>query len=107
MLSPYCAESATGERAIWTLLCRNIASLVRPDGLFLTSALRLRERYKSGNRFFPATPIDEHDLRQVLTQDVRAGSVEVLVRELHDHASQGFSGILAPSSERSNNDEQR
>jgi NNMT/PNMT/TEMT family len=94
VLSPYCAESATGDRATWTLFCRNIASLVRPGGLFLTSALRLCERYKSGTRFFPATPIDEHDLREVLTQDFRTASIEVLVRELHDHASQGFSGIL-------------
>ncbi len=94
VLSPYCAESATGDRSIWTSFCRNIASLVRPDGLFLTSALRLCERYKSGARFFPATPIDEHDLRQVLSQDFRADSIQVQTRELHDHASQGFSGIL-------------
>ena len=94
VLSPYCAESATGERATWLSFCRNIASLVQRDGLFLTSALRLCARYKSGSRFFPATPIDEHDLRQVLLQDFRADSIQVEVRELHDHASQGFSGIL-------------
>jgi len=94
VLSPYCAESATGERATWTLYCRNIASLVRPGGLFLTSALRLCERYKSGHRFFPATPIDEHDLRQVLAEDFRDNSIEVETRHLHEHAAQGFSGIL-------------
>lgn len=94
VLSPYCAESATGERATWTLFCRNIASLVRPGGLFLTSALRLCERYKSGNRFFAATPIDEHDLSHVLREDFRADSIQVETRELQDHASQGFSGIL-------------
>ena len=94
VLSPYCAESATGERATWTLFCRNIASLVRPGGLFLTSALRLCERYKSGNRFFPATPIDEHDLRQVLAEDFQVNSIEVETRQLHEHTEQGFSGIL-------------
>jgi len=94
VLSPYCAESATGDRAIWARFCRNIASLVRPGGLFLTSALRMSKGYKSGERFFPATPIDEHDLREILRQDFRASSVDVEVRELHDHASQGFSGIL-------------
>jgi len=94
VLSPYCAESATGERATWTRFCRNIASLVRPEGLFLTSALRRCERYKSGNRFFPATPIDEHDLRDVLAQDFRDDSIDVEVRQLHSHGSQCFSGIL-------------
>ncbi len=56
VLSPYCAESATSDMAVWTRFCRNIASLVRPGGLFLSSALRLCQRYKSGARFFPATP---------------------------------------------------
>ena len=94
VLSPYCAESATGDRATWAHFCRNIASLVRPGGLFLTSALRLSSGYKSGERFFPATPIDQPDLHQILLEDFEAGSVEVVARELSEHASQGFSGIL-------------
>jgi NNMT/PNMT/TEMT family len=94
VLSPYCAESATGERAVWELFCRNIASLVRPSGMLLTSALRLCQRYKSGPRYFAATPIDEADLRDVLLRDFRADSVQVQACELQQHAEQGFSGIL-------------
>jgi hypothetical protein len=94
VLSPYCAESATSDRATWTRFCRNIASLVKPGGLFLTSALRLCSGYKSGGRFFGATPIDVPDLRDVLLQDFRGDSVQVETRELRDHAAQGFSGIL-------------
>jgi NNMT/PNMT/TEMT family len=94
VLSPYCAESATGDRETWTRFCRNIASLVRPSGLFLTSALRMCQGYRSGSRFFAATPIDEDDLRAVLLQDFRAESVQVEGRELAHHAEQGFTGIL-------------
>lgn len=94
VLSPYCAESATGERATWTKFCRNIASLVRPGGLFLTSALRNCARYKSGSRFFAATPIDVADLERVLLEDFQPGSVVVEARDVPDHESQGFSGIL-------------
>jgi NNMT/PNMT/TEMT family len=94
VLSPYCAESATSDKATWTHFCRNIASLVAPGGLFLTSALRLCSGYKSGHRFFPATPIDVPDLQHVLLQDFRPDSIHVETRELHDHAAQGFSGIL-------------
>jgi len=94
VLSPYCAEAAASDVATWTLLCRNIASLVRQGGLFLTAAVRKCQHYKSGNRNFPATSIDEDDLRRVLLQDFRADSVEVEVRELEHHASQGFTGIL-------------
>jgi hypothetical protein len=94
VLSPYCAESATSDKATWTHFCRNIASLVQPGGLFLTAALRLCSRYKSGGRFFAATPIDQQDLRQVLLQDFRSDSVRVETRELAEHVAQGFSGIL-------------
>ena len=94
VLSPYCAESATGDRATWTKFCRHIASLVRPGGLFLTSALRNCAQYKSGGRFFPATPIDAPDLAAVLREDFRADSVSVEVHDVPDHSSQGFSGIL-------------
>jgi len=94
VLSPYCAEAATSDKASWAQFCRNIASLVRSDGLFLTSAVRLCHRYKAGDRFFPAAYIDENDLRAVLLRDFRADSVEVEVREVLDHTKQGFSGIL-------------
>lgn len=94
VLSPYCAESATGERAVWERFCRNIASLVRPGGLFLTAALRNCSKYRAGPRFFAATPIDIPDLRGILAQDFRTDSLQVEARELHEHAEQGFSGIL-------------
>lgn len=94
VLSPYCAEAATTDKVSWARFCRNIASLVHEDGLFMTLAVRRCHRYKAGNRFFPAAYIDENDLRAVLLQDFRADSVEVEVREVPDHESQGFSGIL-------------
>jgi len=94
VLSPYCAESATGDRATWARFCRNIASLVRPGGLLLTSALRLCSSYKSGPRFFAATPIDEADLQDVLRQDFREDSIRVESRKLTSQESQGFNGIL-------------
>jgi hypothetical protein len=94
VLSPYCAEAATSEKDKWVQYSRNIASLVRPGGLFMTSALRRTREYRAGTRFFPTTYIDETDLRDVLRQDFRSDSVEVLVREVPNHASQGFAEIL-------------
>jgi len=94
VLSAYCAESATGDRATWTRFCRNIASLVRPGGLLLTATLRLCTSYKSGPRFFAATPIDVADLHDVLRHDFREDSIRVEAHELTSHEGQGFSGIL-------------
>lgn len=94
VLSPYCAESATEDKAVWARYSRNIATLVRPGGLFLTSAVRCCRRYKAGQRFFPAANIDENDLREVLLRDFRPDTVEVEVCEVPENSAQGFSAIL-------------
>lgn len=94
VLSPYCAEAATEDKASWVRYCRNIATLVRPGGMFLTAAVRRCDHYKAGDRSFPATSIDEDDLRGVLLQDFRPDSVNVEVREVPANREQGYSGIL-------------
>jgi NNMT/PNMT/TEMT family len=94
VLSPYCADSATDDKAVWARYSRNIASLVRPGGVMLTSALRRCRLYKIGTRFFPAADIDESDLRAVLEEDFIPESVEVDVRVVPEHRDQGYEGIL-------------
>jgi hypothetical protein len=94
VLSPYCADSATDDKRTWERYSRNIATLVRPGGLLLVSALRLCRGYKAGDRFFPAANIDEDDLKEVLLQDFLPDSIDVQVREVPEHRDQGFSGIL-------------
>ena len=94
VLSPYCAEATTSDKATWIRHCRNIATLVRPGGLFLTSAVRRCHQYKAGTRYFPTTYIDEADLRAVLLQDFRPDSVMAEAREVPEHQAHGFSGIV-------------
>jgi hypothetical protein len=94
VLSPFCADSATSERDVWARYSRNIASLVRPGGLFLTAALRRSRGYKVGARVFPSANIDENDLRAQLAQDFRPDTVEIEVREVPEHHQQGYAGIL-------------
>lgn len=94
VLSPFCADSATDDHAVWVRYCRNIASLVRPGGLFLTAALRRSRGYKVGSRFFPSANIDEDDLRAILAEDFRNDTIEVEVREVPEHRGQGYAGIL-------------
>lgn len=94
VLSPYCAEAATADKAEWVRYCRNIATLVRPGGLFMTSAVRRCHRYRAGNRFFPTAFIDEDDMRAVLEQDFAPGTIEVRGHDVPDHEAQGFSGIV-------------
>lgn len=100
VLSPFCADSATSDRATWARFSRNIASLVAPNGRLLTSALRQSRQYRAGGRSFPSANIDENDLRAVLEQDFEPNTIRVEVRDVPSHADQGYSAILLARSER-------
>jgi hypothetical protein len=92
VVSAYCADSATADRATWETYMRHITGLVLPGGLFVTAALRRSQGYIVGGRTFPSANVDEHDLDAVLAEDFTERSIEV--RHLDQHASQGYSGIL-------------
>jgi hypothetical protein len=90
----FCAESATGDRETWARYVSNLSSLVAPRGHLVLGALRNASRYRSGSRWFPCAPIDENDLRAVLTGQFASSTIDVQVRHLPTHEPQGYSGIL-------------
>jgi NNMT/PNMT/TEMT family protein len=92
VVSAYCADSATADRAVWATFMEHIAGLVRPDGLFVTSALRRCRHYVVGGKRFPSADVDEVDLRAVLAPRFSQATVEA--RRLAEHAAQGYSGIV-------------
>ena len=92
VVSAYCADSATDDRAVWQTFMRHIAGLVRPGGLFVTAALRNCRHYVVGGKRFPSADVDEHDLRAVLTPRFEHATVDA--RRLAGHAAQGYSGIV-------------
>lgn len=100
VLSPFCADSATGDRGVWERYSRNIASLVAPGGRLLVSALRRCRQYRVGARHFPSANIDEADLQTVLLADFPESAVRVEVREVGEHADQGYSSILLACADR-------
>jgi hypothetical protein len=91
VVSAYCADSATGDRATWETYMRNIAGLVRPGGTFVTAALRRADHYLVGGKPFPSANVDEHDVADVLAGDF-AATVEV--RELAQQRPHGYEGIV-------------
>lgn len=66
LVSNFCAESATDDRAQWRRFVRNITSLLRPGGRLVLSALKGADSYAVGEEVFPAVFILEDDLIQVL-----------------------------------------
>ena len=92
VISAYCADSATADRATWETFMAHIAALVRPGGVFVTSALRRCRHYVVGGKRFPCANVDEHDLGALLERRFARSTVEW--RELAGHAAQGYSGIV-------------
>lgn len=66
VVSCYCAESATADRAIWARYVRNVLRMLKPGGLLVMAALRRCSGYKVGTRWFPCANVDEHDVAAVL-----------------------------------------
>ncbi|MEV0129195.1 guanitoxin biosynthesis pre-guanitoxin forming N-methyltransferase GntF [Dactylosporangium sp. NPDC050688] len=92
VVSAYCADSATADRATWARFMRHIGGLVEPGGLFVTAALRRCRGYTVAGRSFPSADIDEHDLRAVLRPDFTPPAIEV--RQVPQQAAHGYGGII-------------
>ncbi len=101
VISAYCADSATSDRATWELLMRNITGLVKPGGTFVTAALRHAGHYAVGGKRFPSASVDEHDLRSVLEPEFDTGRGAIEVREVGAHEALGYSSIVLARAPRS------
>lgn len=66
VVSCYCAESATADKAIWARYVSNVARMLKPGGLLVMAALRRCSGYKVGSRWFPCANVDEHDVAAIL-----------------------------------------
>jgi hypothetical protein len=97
VLSAYCADSATADRATWETYMRHIAGLVEPGGVFITAALRRSRSYLVGGKAFPSANVDEHDLRAVLEPEFDCA---IEVREVPEHARLGYAGIVLATATR-------
>ncbi|MFG1708871.1 guanitoxin biosynthesis pre-guanitoxin forming N-methyltransferase GntF [Nonomuraea sp. M3C6] len=94
VISAYCADSATGDRATWELFMRHITGLVRPGGIFVTAALRRCRSYTVAGKAFPSADVDEHDLRAVLQPEFGPLNGSIEVRQMAQDATHGYSAIV-------------
>ena len=94
VISAYCADSATADRAIWETYMRRIVELVRPGGTLITAALRHTHSYLIDGKQFPSPNIGEDDLRTVLEPWFARENLAITVREVPECAKQGYSSIV-------------
>lgn len=94
VISAYCADSATGDKAEWADYMQRIAALVRPGGLLLVAALRRSRGYVVGGKTFPSADVDETDLQAVLEPRFGRGKVAIQICRIDGAAARGFSGVV-------------
>jgi hypothetical protein len=94
VISAYCADSATDDKATWEAYMRNIAGLVSPGGLFITSALRRSSGYVVGGKTFPSASVDEADIRRVLEPEFDWDEGVIEVCDLSANRSHGYTSIV-------------
>ncbi len=94
VISAYCADSATSDKAEWAAYMQRIVGLVQPGGMLLVAALRRSRGYVVGGKTFPSANIDEADLQAVLAPRFDRGNLTILACSATGSASKGYSGVV-------------
>jgi hypothetical protein len=94
VISAYCADSATGDRATWEACMRNIGGLVRPGGVLITAALRRSHRYLVGGKPFPSAGCGRGRSPRGPGARFDCGSGSIRALDLAEHEAQGYAGIV-------------
>lgn len=94
VISAYCADSSTEDRAIWETYMNRIVDLVSPGGTLIIAALRRTHGYLIGEKSFPSPNINEEDIRTVLGPYFARENLVIKVCEVPECESQGYSSIV-------------
>jgi len=89
--SSFCIEGVRNDPRAFRSYLSNAASQLKEKGTLILAMLKECERYKVGEHYFPAFPVDERFMREQL-KELNFGSIETCA--LDSDGSRGFSGIL-------------
>jgi hypothetical protein len=101
VVSCFCADSATDDKAAWMRWMHHIGGLVAPGGWLLLASLRRCRGYRVGEQLFPSADVDEHDIARCLPAAgfERCGAcIEVVPVPLGRRL--GYEGIVLASARR-------
>lgn len=97
----YCLECVTHSKQEWKRAMSNVSSLVAPEGYIILSALRNADKYIVCGKEFPATHIDENDMREILVaSEFQPETINVRVCPCDEWATEGFDSIIVCSAQK-------
>ncbi len=98
VLSCYCADSATADKATWRRYMSNIVSLLAPGGFFVTAALAGCRHYRVGGKRFPCANVTEHDFATLFQQlGFDMSTAVIRVEPVPEHRALGYGSIVLAS----------
>lgn len=98
VLSCYCADSATDDKATWSRYMGNILSFLQPGGFFITAALRNCSHYKVGDKYFPSAYVNENDFDDLFQRfDFDMSRTTIEVQHVPEHKDTGYESIVLAS----------
>ncbi|MBF2022436.1 MAG: hypothetical protein IGR93_20665 [Hydrococcus sp. C42_A2020_068] len=90
----YCAEGVTTSKEKWRAYIRNIASLVKPGGVLLLSAVGgAANFYRVGDRYFPCTRLDRQDVLASLGENGFT-DIDIRIRQVSDRSQEDYSHLI-------------
>lgn len=98
LVTGYCLDCISGERAVWRRAMHNVLAALRPGGALLLDSLWRCSAYQVKDRWFPGANLDIDDLYQCLKENGFAPeSIDVQAFEYPDQSECGYPGILVVS----------
>jgi len=91
--SHYCAEAISTDKAVFRANMKNLASLVAPGGVLVTSACGAADFYKVGARTFPCSGVTAHEVLSSLTA-VGFRDIDLRIRSTPAHTHQGYASVV-------------
>jgi hypothetical protein len=101
IVSGFCLDAVSNDKAVWRACMRNVLSMLAPGGTLVMHALHDCLAYKVGDRMFPSAGLTVADMRGALEENgFEPTSIDVIVIPCPDNAVYGYSGILTTSGRR-------
>ncbi len=98
MVSGFCLDAVSNEKAVWQRCMSNVLSTLQENGLLILHALYRCKAYKVGERMFPGADLSEDDLvESLLANGFTRRSMDVHVIPCPDNIRYGYGGILVAS----------
>jgi NNMT/PNMT/TEMT family len=91
--SHYCAEAISTDKDVFRANMKNLASLVSPGGVLITSACGAADFYKVGARSFPCSGVTPDEVLASLTV-LGFRDIDLRIRSTPSHADQGYSSVV-------------